>query len=311
MSINKHCYYNFHFVCDRKTRLFLVLFGAVFFISQHTYAQTTPANNEPVVGEEAKLINDENVDDARSVEAEPLEVRPVEMGVGGNIKLERKYRTELESQFEWHTHLFWESRYVTEGRDNLSGGNLVSVSSEFIIDELNIVPWLAYSPDADYSELNLNFVYGTDLTDDLLAYFGYNHIRARYRDERAIDNEISFDMAYRLFEHVGAFAGIYHSFDADGSFVEMGVKYFGNLNKKIHYSVLGSMGANADYIPDGHNGLNHVQLRVNAAYQLVMQIELHCYAGYNQAINRDAIKYAGDESLGDFFWGGVGLTYLF
>ena len=45
----------------------------------------------------------------------------------------------------------------------------------------------------------LNFIYGTDLTGDLLAYFGYNHIRARYRDERAIDNEISFDMVYKLF----------------------------------------------------------------------------------------------------------------
>ena len=196
---------------------------------------------------------------------------------------------------------------MTEGRDNLSAGNLVSVSSEFIIDELYVVPWLAYRPDADYSELNLNVVYGTALTDDFLAYFGYNHIRARYLDERAIDNEISFDMAYRLFEHVAAFAGIDHSFDADGSFVEMGVKYFDNLNKKIHYSVLGSMGANADYVPDGHNGLNHVQLRVNAAYQPVMQIELYSYAGYNQAINRDVIKYAGDEPLGDFFWGGVGV----
>ena len=121
---------------------------------------------------------------------------------------------------------------MTEGRDNLSGENLVSVSSEFIIEELNVVPWLAYSPGADYSELNLNVVYGTALTDDLLAYFGYNHIRARYWDKRAIDNEISFDFAYRLFKHVGAFAGIYHSFDADGSFIDMGVKYFGNLNKK-------------------------------------------------------------------------------
>ena len=55
----------------------------------------------------------------------------------------------------------------------------------------------------------------------------------------------------------------------------------------------------------------HVQLRANAACQPVMQIELHFYAGYNQAINRDTIKHAGDEQLGDFFWGGVGMTYLF
>jgi hypothetical protein len=70
------------------------------------------------------------------------------------------------------------------------------------------------------------------------------------------------------------------------------------------------MCSNADYIQDGHNGLNHVQLRFNAAYQPVMQRELYSYAGYNRAINRDVIKYSG-MSRQVTFSGGVGLTYLF
>ena len=59
MSIINHCPYTSHFVSDGIKSLLRVLFGAVFFISQHTYAQTNPANNEPVAGKETKLINDE------------------------------------------------------------------------------------------------------------------------------------------------------------------------------------------------------------------------------------------------------------
>jgi len=57
-------------------------------------------------------------------------VREIEVEPGSNIKLERKYRTKKESQYEWHAHLLMESRYVTEGRDNLSGKRLLSVSTE-------------------------------------------------------------------------------------------------------------------------------------------------------------------------------------
>ena len=273
----------------------------VLFLSLSTFAQADIEDNDADASVEKRIHDGGTID-------EPL---PVEAGVGGDLKLQRKYRTKLINKFEWHTHLLWESRYVTEGRDNLSGESLVSISSEFMIDDINFVPWFAYSPGVDYSELNLNFVYGTLLAEDLPAYFGYNHIRARYKDERAIDNEISFDVAYKLINHVGLFTSIYHSFDANGSFIELGAKYFDALSKKIHYGVQASLGANAEYVPDGHNGLNHVQLRTNASYHPVEQIELYAYAGYNQSIRRNALQYAGDELLGDFFWGGIGLTYLF
>ena len=71
------------------------------------------------------------------------------------------------------------------------------------------------------------------------------------------------------------------------------------------------LGVNAVYVPDGHNGLNHFQLRTYASFLPATQIELYANVGYNVAINLDSVQYAGDELPGDFFWGGVGLTYLF
>jgi len=84
--------------------------------------------------------------------------RPIEAGPGGNIKLENNYRTKAESMFEWHAHTPWESHYVTEGRDNLSGKQITSISSEVEVSGLSIVPWIADSPDSRYTEFNLNIL---------------------------------------------------------------------------------------------------------------------------------------------------------
>lgn len=279
----------------------VLLLSAVLLFMPEVFAQTSSAGDEPDRQAESR------VDDAAKIDAAPA----VEVGPGGGVALERKQRTEMESLFEWHTHFLGESRYVTEGRDNLAGEGLFSVSSEFIIGEANFLPWYAYSPGADYSELNLNFIYGILPTEDLAVYFGYNHIRARYHGERANDNEISVDLVHSLIKRVALAAGIYHSFDASGSFMEMTVKYFDAPYKRAHYSVQAGLGVNAGYVADGHTGLNHFQLRANLSYLPVIQLELYAYTGYNAAINRDAVRYSGDELLGDFFWGGVGFVYVF
>ncbi len=223
----------------------VLLLSAVLFVMPDVFAQASSADDEPDRQAES------SADDAGKIVAAP----PVQVGPGGDITLERKQRTEMESLFEWHTHFLWESRYVTEGRDNLSGDGLVSVSSEFIIGEATFLPWYAVSPGADYSELNLNFIYGILPTEDLAVYFGYNHIRARYLGERANDNEISLDLVHKLIKRVVLAAGIYHSFDASGSFMEMTVKYFDAPYKRAHYSVQAGLGVNAGYVSDGHTGL--------------------------------------------------------
>ncbi len=278
-----------------------LLAGAMILISQNAFAKSELLIDDVSERKTIQIANNDELPAAKEVE----------VGTGGNIKLERKYRTRVESLYEWHAHLLWESRYVTEGRDNLSGNSLASVSTEFSVDEFSIVPWVADSAAADYSEFNLNVVYGSRLAEDLILYMGYNYIHARLIDDRVNDNEISLDLAYKLMKHLNVLAGIYHSFDARGSFMETTVNYNNAINKKVHYSLSGVLGLNAGYVSDGHKGLNHMQLRVNVAYQPSTQAEFYAYTGYNMALNRDAEKYSGDELLDDFFWGGVGFTYLF
>lgn len=75
---------------------------------------------------------------------------------------------------------------------------------------------------------------------------------------------------------------------------------------------LGSiLGINDGYIPDGHNGLNHLQIRLDLAYYPVSRLELLSYAAYNVAIDREPDRYEEDQALRSFFWVGVGLICHF
>ena len=238
-------------------------------------------------------------------------VRPVEIGAGGNIKREKQHRTKAEAQFEWHAHTLWESRYVTEGRDNLSGKSLLSVSSEFTFDKLTFIPWLANSVGTDYSELNLNVIYGFELDRGIELYAGYNHIQSRQKSVASHDNEISLDVAFTGIYKYELIASIYHSFESDGSFMEISAKHGLRINHDFNASFRAVLGANAGYVVDGHDGLNHFQFVANIDYRPFKKLELYTYAGYNRAIGRDVINYAGDVSLDDFFWAGVGFIYRY
>jgi len=243
--------------------------------------------------------------------ADEQDPRDVEIGAGGNIRLEKPYRTKLEEEFEWHTHFLWESRYVTEGRDNLSGKGIYSASTEFNYKDINIVPWIADAINTDYLEFNLNFVYGTKLHDSLELFVGYNHIQSRESGNSSNDNEISLDLAYFYDKRFQILTNIYYSFDAGGAFAEVAFKKSYRINNALLINFRAILGFNSGYVIDGHNGINHSQLLARASYQVNDKMEVYTYTAYNQAINRDNNRYTGDQLLDNFFWGGVGLSYRF
>lgn len=239
------------------------------------------------------------------------EPRDIEIGIGGNIKLEKLSRTKLEEKFDWHAHLLWESRYITEGRDNLSGKGIASISSEFNYKDINIVPWIANGISSDYSEFNLNIVYGTKLLDDLQIFAGYNHIQSREASISSNDNEISLDLVYFYKKRFQLLGSLYYSFDAKGAFMELALKKGYRINNALSLDFLATLGFNSGYVTDGHNGINYGQLRANFSYQIMKEMEVYAYTGYSLAVNRDNKRYSGDELLRDLFWGGVGLSYRF
>ncbi|XPF93166.1 hypothetical protein ACM9HF_14195 [Colwellia sp. RE-S-Sl-9] len=223
---------------------------------------------------------------------------------------EHTQSTHSEKAFGWDFHILTESDYITEGRDNLSGSGLYSISTEFNYGDFYITPWLAKGISADYSEVNFNVNYGIYAFDKLEVFVGYGYLKSYEDDIGATDHEVNIDFSYDYSNDIQILASIYHSFDAGGLFSEIAFIKSYKFNEALLVDLSSSFGFNSGYIVDGHNGLNYAQLRMQLSYLLKNTIELHAYTSYSLAINKNGERFAGDESLSNLLWGGLKLPIL-
>lgn len=233
----------------------------------------------------------------------------VQTGPSGRLQRETASRRDSEEELPYHLHFLWESRYVSEGRDNLSGGGLASVASEIDFGLLTFSPWYARGYDSDYDELSLNFILGFKPNENIELYAGYAHLQF-FRDGLH-DNEIGAGIVLTYLDWADFFATGTYSFDAGGSFIETGLSREFVLFDRLTLKAIGLLGINAGYIADGHDGANNLQLSVEASYKINRRWDFTLFAGYSLAIGEEPGRYAGDETLYDFFWSGAGMIVHF
>ena len=152
---------------------------------------------------------------------------------------------------------------------------------------------------------------GFKLTDQLEIYGGYTHLQSRLEVGNTKDNELFADLVYMPTTLFDVLVNYYHSFEARGSFWEFALKREQILNDQTVLTLRSIVGVNEGYIPNGHNGLNHVQLRLSMAFYPASCIEIVPYAAYNFAIDSEPERFADDLTLHNFFWGGIGIAYHF
>ncbi len=256
------------------------------------------------------IINAETNEDADDEDEYLFQVTPVEIGPSGIIRKENVYRSLIEFKHPVHFHTLWETRYVTEGRDNLQGDSLISATTELSSGNLTFAPWLAFSPDQDYEELNLNFIYGFEITDILELYVSYSYLHAW---EGAIDNgdnEIALELAISIDDIADVSVAWIHSTEANGNYYELALRKQNNINQDIAFNGGLVIGINQGYIVDGHEGVDHAQIRLGMAYHSSAQYELVAYISHSHAINKN-LSMSGDTNLKNYSLGGVGFTWRF
>ncbi len=199
----------------------------------------------------------------------------------------------------------WESRYVSEGRDNLDGDGLVSSTVEAAFKGLSLNASYASSPNTDYREFTAGAAYSYTW-NDLEANVSYTHLR--FLSDEEDDNEIGLGLAYSGLP-VGLSVGLdgYYSFDTEGTF--LGAYMAGEYDVMDWLTLVPSavLGWNLGYVADGHDGANHCALSLEAIVPLKDGLELVGYITQSWAINADPDKYEEDINLKDMFRGGVAL----
>ena len=203
------------------------------------------------------------------------------------------------------------SRYVAEGRDVLDGSSLSGRFLEMSWGNFFNETWYATSPGEEYNELNVFFGV-TETFGDMETYLFYAYKHFDEEEDNYEDNEVGVGISTsNLPADLTLSVDGYHSFDADGSFWEVALSRDFNLGDRWTWSPSGILGINRNYIADGHDGSNHLALKVDAEYALSPSLSVIAFASYNWAINTDASSYADDELLFDFFNGGVGIQWSF
>jgi hypothetical protein len=208
-----------------------------------------------------------------------------------------------------HLHASWESRYVSEGRDNLGGDGLIVGSLEATFDPLTLGLWYGNGPEADYDELQA-FVAVSWSWKDLEWYVAYNHLQ--FLSDDTNDNELGVGVVWSGLPWEMTFGvDAYHSFDAEGSFFELAVAREFGISEKLSVEPYLVFGINSGYISDGHEGPNNIALGVEGTYAFNESFSAMAHMSYNWALDREFPRYSGDELLHDFFHVGIGLLYEF
>ncbi len=221
---------------------------------------------------------------------------------------------EPEPLFEFKITTAWDSRYVSEGRDNLDGDSLFGATIEAAyvglpFGAITFGTWYAWTPASRaYSELNIWAEYRFEI-GNFEAYAGYTHLRFYPFDVH--ENEIGAGAAYGLPLDFTVGGDCYYSFFTDGSFFELFLERECKVAQWLLLTPTVFMGFNAGYRPEGHDGANNVTAVLDATVPINDNIEVAGYVAYNWAIDSDAARHPGDESLKDFFFGGVGLSLSF
>ncbi len=209
---------------------------------------------------------------------------------------------------EARLHTKWESRYVSEGRDNLGGDSLVTTNLELGWQHLTAGVWFGNSPEQEYNELQLA-VGVTETFGPLKTFLAYTYLR--FQDGDAEDHEISAGAEWTgLPWDLEVTALAYYSVMNEGAFVEaaLGREIFSRDRFSLRGSVC--LGVNQGYVPDGHDGANHVAVRLESEFALTKRSAITAHLARNWAVDRDAAQ-SGDAALGDFFHVGVGVQWTF
>lgn len=206
--------------------------------------------------------------------------------------------------------LGYDSQYISEGRDNLVNGHLISVlaKTEFEINTNNnwhTSLWRAEAihTNESYEELNLALGYSYTL-NKLTITPHYTYLR--FQHENTHDHEYGLDIEYQDIDSLAYSMSYIYSKQAGGSFFTWRITKTKKINDNLSVAPYLSLGVNNDYVVNEHNGWNDFQFGAEAIYWLNSQFKIQSYLANSRGLQKQR-----GESLEDFTWFGLSFGYFF
>ncbi len=209
---------------------------------------------------------------------------------------------------EYEVDFGYDSKYISEGRDNLDQGGIYWLSGAAGFENgitLSAAYGYAADSDVDYDELNLGIEYGFEV-GDFSVYGSYTRLEFMKDDES--DNEIGVGVAYGGLSWFEPFVDYVYSTEAEGSFVEIGIQREFALSERLALTPYVIAGLDYGYANPDHDGENHLAIGATLGYQMTERLGLTLIAEHTEA-DRQMARDEGIET--DQTWAGVHLTMAF
>lgn len=198
----------------------------------------------------------------------------------------------------------YDSKYVSEGRDNLSKGGIIWASGATSVSKnvsLNIAYGKAMAESVDYEELNLVVEYVNSVGN--WEYYGaYN--RLEFLQDNTSDNELSAGLSWNFIPLFSTFIDYVYSTEIEGSFMEIGLMSEVFINDHIIFKPYTTVAFDFGYASKNNNSHNHIGFgaTINFAIDNAMSI----YSTIEHTIGAQKIKEEGFDKAQT--WIGVHYT---
>lgn len=214
------------------------------------------------------------------------------------------------SQVEFSVDLGWESKYISEGRDNLDSGGIYWSGIAAQYQNVNVYTRVGRADSENYTEWQFGLEYGITLSDNFEAAIGYQRLEF-YGDERASDNELFSSIAYTGVEWLTPSINYTYSTEAEGYFVELSLHSSWDISETWNITPYLTQGIDYQYVTEIHNGRNNLQFGVESAYALTPAINIagHVSQSIAQQDIEQEVGYSSSK-LNETF-GGITINWIF
>lgn len=209
----------------------------------------------------------------------------------------------IAGDYSLDANALYDSRYVSEGRDNLAQGGAYVLEASVARDDFTLVAAYLDATSDTYSEINLGLEYGFEL-DDLEAYVAYTRLEFPETDDS--DNEFAFGIAHPGFDGFTPALDYVYSTEANGAFVELSVASEHEVSNDLTLAPYIVQAIDLGYASAAHDGLNNLTLGVEASYEVNRDFQVVAYLAHSIAQ-----KDVENDGLGDVSWGGVSINLPF
>ncbi|MEL4282074.1 MULTISPECIES: hypothetical protein [Shewanella] len=208
--------------------------------------------------------------------------------------------------------LGWDSKYVSQGRNNLAEGGIYWLNASVQYGNLTTYALVGRGDSQAYTEWNIGLEYALNLSEHLEANLGYQRIEG-YSSSRCQDNELFAELAYTAAPWLVPSVSYVYSTEAAGYFVELSLHSYWQLSESFTLAPYITQGLDFKYRTEEHNGRNHLQFGLEANYDLADNMSLSGHISHSIAQDDIELEAAanGDFSSQDQTYAGVHFNMSF